>query len=107
MTTAIYLPTERAKTLNRFINAHRLWHRKCEDLSAAERLEGRGGVRFLEALAAWEKGRMPSKRSKYHAYDDSRALARYIGEVTGVEPERASTVDEMAAILAEFKALVG
>ena len=103
--TTTYVPTERAKTLRRFINAHRLWHRKCDELRDAEK--SGDPVRFSKALAAWEKGRIPSKRAKHHAYDDAAALARYIAAETGTTLDRANTVDDLAATLEAFNALTG
>jgi hypothetical protein len=104
MTATLYIPTERAKSLRRFINAHRLWHRKCAALTAAEKL-GTDTPEFAAASLAWDKGRMPSKRSKHWAYDDAGALSRYIGHVTGEEPKRATTVDGLAATLRAFETL--
>jgi hypothetical protein len=106
MTTATYIPTERAKSLRRFINAHRLWHRKCDALNAAERNTGMNSPETAAALSAWEKGRMPSKRSKYHAYDDARALADYIEAKTGLRPPRAGTVNDLEDTMTVFNRLV-
>jgi hypothetical protein len=105
--TNVYIPTEAAKRVRRFINTHRNWHRKCVALRNAEKNLSPDSIEYREAVRAWEKGRMPSKASKHHAYDYCRQLGNYIELTTDLEVKRAETVDDMAATLAQFTALVG
>jgi hypothetical protein len=100
--TSTYIPTERAKNVRKFINSHRLWHRKCEALTAATKL-GTDTPEYAAASLAWDKGRMPT--NKGWAYDDAGALERFLAD-NGVFVKRASTVDDMAATLAAFNAFM-
>jgi len=94
-----YIPTEAAKRLKRFIRAHDRWAMKCARLNA---LRGHEGTpEFREAFASWEKGRPPSKASKYHAYDEGNALRRYLGLGDEARP---STVEDLRNLLATFTA---
>lgn len=92
-----YVPHWQANKLERWIKATTKWFALCNALSAA-----RGTDAEPAALAAWQKGRMPSKSSKYQAYDNGRALERFLGLQT-----RANTVEELAEVLAAFRAQEG
>jgi len=103
--TTTYIPNERAKTLRNFLTINRLWKEKCDELAAAKKTKTEDPARFEAALTKWTNGRMPSKRAKYHAYDDAAALARYVLAVDGTVVKRANTVDDLAATLAAFNAV--
>jgi hypothetical protein len=106
-TRHIYVPTHQAKQVRRFVNAHRNWIKKCENLRKAEEQYGTDSPQARTALQAWQKGRMPSKASKHHAYSACEQLRRYLADAHGLEMERASTVDDMDFTWHTFRLTTG
>ena len=81
------------KNLASWIRKVDRWHAKCARLSAAR--SDVDSVEYDAALAAWRKGGMPSKVSKYRAYDLGAMLVRELN----LDCKPAQSVDDLREIV--------
>lgn len=90
---------ENAKILARWIKRFDKWMSLCADLSDARETHGKNSPQYAAALAAWEKGSMPSEKSKFDAYAAARSLARFLNKRGHDIRESHNSVDEMRLTL--------
>jgi hypothetical protein len=70
------------KRLRSWVRRANKWHGLCDALTRASVENGATPEQYEAALAAWRKGRQPSKASKYQAYSDARTIERARGLAT-------------------------
>jgi len=91
-----------AKRLARWIKRFDKWMTLCEDLSDARQNYGTNSPQYAAALAAWEKGSMPSEKSKWTAYEDGRSIVRFLNATGHDIREYHKSVDELRLTLDFF-----
>jgi len=90
------------KRLQRWLTACDRWYAVCDNLRYCETTYGAGSPECTAAVKRWERTRMPSKVSKYRAYEDGEWLRRNLH----LNVERATDRDALRHTLIEAKRTV-
>lgn len=93
-----YRPTYAAEQLKAWLRRWDRWKSLCDELSSLKESQ----LGYEEALAAWRKGRVPSKNSKHHAYGYAYTLMEWLNR-NGHSIERGHDVAYLRTVLAAAK----